>query len=369
MPQPVRPTPFNRIENRLAGPHSVRRLRHRGLAHLAATLLLTFLFAACIAHGPLTSGLRAQEAAKDTTKEQRDKDEQSNTTRLRQAPNSRVALVLPPSFQPAKLYSGFEDERRGVSYVIFEAPHHAYDEMAGAFTADNLASRGLTDGQKAKLDRSGDFVAMQARQSSPAGSYAKFFILFRTTDQTVLVSANVPERALETGDVKREEIDAALASAQTVPAAEIKDLYKLGYLGPFREAGRVAGTSKLYTLDGRLEPEQKGLSRPALIVAPSIDKRSILDVEQTARSLLQTLAGYRDITPGAPENVEISGMKGVALQASAIDAMSDNRIVIYQVLLVAKDGGYYRLVGLSPEADAPRLLPEMQRIAQSLVVF
>ena len=60
-------------------------------------------------------------------------DKQTPGPNLRQAPNSRVALRLSPAFQPARLYSGFEDERRGISFVIFEAPHAVYDEMkAGA---------------------------------------------------------------------------------------------------------------------------------------------------------------------------------------------------------------------------------------------
>lgn len=293
----------------------------------------------------------------------------SNHARLVQAANSRVALVLPPAYQPAKLYSGFEDERRGISFVIFEAPRSAYDEMKGAFTPETLASRGLMDGKAGELARQGDYVYMQARQSSPAGTYAKFFVLFRTADQTVLVSANVPAKALEAGGAGVAEIEQALASAQTVAVAQIKELYKFGYVGPFKEAGRVAGTSKLYTLDGRLEPGHKGIARPALIVAPSIDKRPIVDIEATAKTLMQTLPGYRDMVIGVPEPIAASGMKGVALKGSAVDLQSEARLVIYQALLVAADGGYYRLVGLIPEMEADKLLPEIVRIALSFEVL
>ncbi|HRY06574.1 MAG TPA: hypothetical protein P5114_05600 [Hyphomicrobiaceae bacterium] len=289
----------------------------------------------------------------------------ANLARIMQAPNSRVALLLPPSYQPAKLYSGFEDERRGISFVIFEAPRAAYDEMKGAFTPTTLASRGLSDGKAGHLVRQGEYVYMQARQSSPAGTYAKFFVLFPTEDQTVLVSANVPIKALEPTRAMVVEIEQALASAHTVPSAQIKDIYKLAYLGPFKEAGRVAGTSKLYTLDGRLEPEHKGASRAALIVAPSIDKRPITDVGATAKTLMQTLSGYRDITVGVTEPISISGLSGVALKGTAIDLQSSVPVVIYQVLLLAGDGGYYRLVGLVPKADADRLLPEIERITLS----
>lgn len=338
-------------------PCSCTRRRYRAAGVRLAALGFIIILGALVPGG-LAS--RAQEAGGSAS---------PSSARLVQAANSRVALVLPPSYQPAKLYSGFEDERRGISFVIFEAPYAAYDEMKGAFTPETLASRGLMDGKSGQLDRQGDYVYMRARQSSPAGTYAKFFVLFRTADQTVLVSANVPVKALDAGGAAPAEIEQALASAQTVPVARIKDLYKLGYLGPFKEAGRVAGTSKLYTLDGRLEPEHKGASRPALIVAPSIDKRPIVDINATARTLMQTLPGYRDMDIGVPEAVSVSGMSGVALKGTAIDLQSETRMVVYQVLLVAGDGGYYRLVGLVPEAEAERLLPEIVRISLSFEVM
>ena len=153
----------------------------RRSALVVGGLLMVATSAAWNAIGP-----RAQERSQRPTQFQQ-----------AQAPNSRVALTLPTTFRPAKLYSGFEDEGRGISYLIFEAPPAAYDEMKVAFTPDKLASRGLTDGKVGQLARTGDYVYMQARQTSPAGKYAKFFVLFRTEDQTVLVSANVPEKELD----------------------------------------------------------------------------------------------------------------------------------------------------------------------------
>lgn len=286
-----------------------------------------------------------------------------------QAPNSRVTLSLPAGFAPAKLYSGFENEARGISFVIFEAPAAAYAEMAKGFTPQTLATRGILDAERGTLARAGEYVYMRARQSSAAGNFAKFFVLFATADQTVLVTANVPQSAIETGAIKREDIERVLASASTVAVAAVKDLYKLGYMGPFKEAGRVAGTAKLYTLDGKLTPDQQGSARTALIVAPSIDKRPVGNVEDAAKRLLQSLTGYRDFAPSNPAAIEIAGMSGVEIEAEATEQQSSARMLIYQVLLVAKEGGYYRLVGMAPREEAEKMRPEFQRIANSLVVF
>lgn len=341
--------------------HTTRRSHGKLVQRMTRLVTLIFVCTVSIAALTAMNGIPSVHAedAKPT----------DATASLRQAPNSRVQLALPAGFEPAKLYSGFENEARGISFVIFEAPATAYREMAQGFTPETLAKRGILAAERGTLAREGDYVYLRARQSSTAGTYAKFFVLFATPDQTVLVTANVPETVIETGGMTRHDIEAVLASARTAAVADIKEIYKLGYMGPFKEAGRVAGTAKLYTLDGKLQRDSKADARAALIVAPSIDKRPIGNLEDTAKTLLQSLAGYRDVAPKPPVPVEIAGMRGVEIEAEAVEQQSSAKMLIYQVLLMAKDGGYYRLVGLAPREDADRLLPEFQRIAKGLVVF
>jgi hypothetical protein len=119
------------------------------------------------------------------------------TASPQQAPNSRVVLDLPSGYVPSPLFSGFQNDTSGVSFIILEAPVGEYDKMAAGFTAEELAKRGITNVQKAELARNDPHVYMRAHQKSAAGAYAKFFVLFRTADQTILVSVNVPERSLE----------------------------------------------------------------------------------------------------------------------------------------------------------------------------
>jgi hypothetical protein len=40
-------------------------------------------------------------------------------------------------------------------------------------------------------------------------------------------------------------------------------------------------------------------------------------------------------------------------------------MAIYQVLVLPPNGGYYRLLGQVPQADAGKLMPELGKIAQS----
>jgi len=286
-----------------------------------------------------------------------------------QAPNSRVVLELPSGYAPSPLFAGFQNEALGVSFVILEAPVDDYAKMAQGFTPQELAKRGITDVRPASLARSDPHVYMRGRQTSAAGTYEKFFVLFRTHDQTILVSVNVPEKSIEDGSVKPEEIERILATAKTTEKPAVRDLFSLTYLGPFKEAGTLVGTSKVYTLDGRLEPERAGKTRSAFMVAPSLDKRPIAEADKLAVALLAGLPGYKDIKPGEPHDIKVGDLDGVEVSAHAVDEDDDVPVHLYQAMLLGKDGGYFRLIGIATEADASRLEPEFPKIAQSFALL
>jgi len=286
----------------------------------------------------------------------------------RQAPNSRVVLDLPAGYVPAPMFSGFQNESTGASFLILEAPAAEYDKMAQGFTTEELAKRGVMDAVQAPLNRSGRHLYMRARQSSAAGDYAKFFVLFPTDDQTILISANVPAAALEGGTVKAQEIEHILATARTTKQADIKELYTLSYLGPFKTAGTIVGTGKLFTLDGRLEPERSGETRSAFMVAPSLDKRAISDPEKQVVTLLASLPGYRNVKAGKPRRISVDGLQGYEVEAEAEDADDGKPLRLYQALLLGADGGYYRMIGIARLPDAEGLAAEFPKIAKSFAL-
>jgi hypothetical protein len=285
-----------------------------------------------------------------------------------QAPNSRVILDLPAGFTPSPMFSGFQNDATGTSFVILEAPGTEYDKMAQGFTAEELAKRGVTGAKTAALSRTDKHLYMRAEQSSPAGDYAKFFVLFQAGDQTILISANVPAQALEDGTVKVEDIERVLSTAKTTEKPAVRELYTLSELGPFKEAGTIVGTSKLYTLDGRIEPERAGETRSAFMVAPSLDKRPVANPDAQVVTLLGSLPGYRDFKPGEPREISIDGLSGYEVEADAVDTDDDKPVHLYQALLLGRDGGYYRLIGIATLPDTDGLAAQFPKIAKSFAL-
>ena len=287
-----------------------------------------------------------------------------------QAPNSRVVLDLPAGYTPSPLFSGFQNDASGVSFIILEAPVAEYDKMAQGFTAEELAKRGITDVQKVDLARTDPHVYMRAHQKSAAGDYAKFFVLFRTADQTILVSVNVPQRSIEDGSVKMEDIEKVLASAKTTEKAAVRDLYSLGYLGPFKEAGTLVGTSKVYTLDGRLEPERAG-DNAVGVHGGAIPRQSARSTtpRSNRRPCLPACLAIGISRPARPSRSASPASMGSSSSAQAVDTDDNVPVHLYQALLLGKDGGYFRLIGIATDADKARLPAEFEKIARSFTLL
>jgi len=161
----------------------------------------------------------------------------------------------------------------------------------------------------------------------------------------------------------------ALASAAIAAApAPPRDVFRLGYLGPFLPAGTILGTTHAYTLDGKLEPAQKGDKRAVLIVAPSLDRRELVDAERQAETLLGGLPGLTDVKVVSRHRSEIARMEAIEIVADAKDKDETGAVAIYQVMILPAGGGYYRIIGQFPVAERDSLLPEMRKIAESFRV-
>jgi hypothetical protein len=104
-------------------------------------------------------------------------------------------------------------------------------------------------------------------------------------------------------------------------------------------------------------------------VAPSLDKRPVAQPAKLAVALLASLPGYKEVKPGEPRDIDVGDLSGVELSASAVDEDDNTPVHLYQAMLLGKDGGYYRLIGISTAAEAPDLEPEFPKIARSFALL
>jgi hypothetical protein len=286
--------------------------------------------------------------------------------RVQQAPASRVALDVPDGFEVARQFSGFIRPDIGASLVIVEMPAVAYEQLATGLTPEALQAKGIEKAAPAKLAREGSYLFLKGEQKSAMGLVDKFLLAFREDGVTALITANVPRQAIQDGAVSAVGIETILASARIAErAAAAKALFQLGYLGPFKAAGTILGTTHAYTLDGRLEPQKPREKRALLIVAPSLDKRAVPGDDTFAETLLAGLSGLKEIKVVDRSRGVIAGLEAIELVADAVDKADGSPVTVMQTLIRGKDGGYFRIVGQMPSQDADVLIPEMRKIAAS----
>ncbi len=286
----------------------------------------------------------------------------------RQAPNSRVALDVPASFLPSDRFSGFVDEKSGASFLIVEMPAMAYDEVKTiGDKADALAQKGIVDTKKTELPgRAGDYVYITGRQETAAGSYSKHIMVARESDITVMITANVPQKAIDTNIISPQQIERAFATA-SVKAEAMKgaELFTLTYLGPFKETLSIMGNSKVYSLTGKIpEPGAPNAGQdPIFVISPSVDKGPVGDVKASAKNSFRVIGNLSGHEVKSEKDVTVGGLKGYEIVGEGDDPKTGSRSGLYVVLLSGNSGGYYVMAGIVPATGMPTYLPEFQKIA------
>lgn len=286
----------------------------------------------------------------------------------RQAPNSRIALELADSFKPSDRFSGFVDDNSSTSIVIIELPADAYEQVKTL--GDNpaaLAAQGVTRVTRSELKgRDGEHVYLTGAQQTPLVDYAKFILIFREKGVAAMITANVPEAALTSRAITKEEIEAALASAEVRDEVEdSKSLFELGYLGPFEEDLSLMGNTKGYRLKSDAGAKLGEKLRPFFLVAPSLHKLPLNMVEDTATKAFKSLDQFRDAEVAEIRKITIAGLQGVEITGSAADWKSGEAAGLYQVMIPGPSGGYFRLVGFGPKDGWEENLAEFRKIAES----
>jgi hypothetical protein len=276
---------------------------------------------------------------------------------------ARVTLQPPPGFTPAVRFPGFEHAASGSSILVTEVPGEAFAEMRDAFTARNLAARGMTlrTSETVRIDGY-EGVLLAVSQEAHGIAFDKWVVAFGSDSATVAVTATYPAAAAaELGESLR----------QAVLSARMRG----GPLDPFEgltfrvaESARLKVAKRLVNMlilteTGDLSQGPSGA--PFLIVGSSLVPGAMDDVEAfSGRRIGQTesIVGLGNLT-GAP--VTIDGIEGYELLADARDDASARPLRIYQVIL--PEGSHYLIIqGITGADRAAEMIPEFRAVARSL---
>lgn len=280
-----------------------------------------------------------------------------------QAPGSRVSMELPEKFKSSPLFAGFMEIISSAAVIVQELPSEAHDRIVAGFSADALGKKGIVKVRRGQLERSGAYVYLTAEQPHARALFEKFILVIRDERNTAVVTFNVPKGAFSNGAMKREQVIQALTSARLeAKAAPSRDLFKLGYLGPFSLAGQPTGTTRIYSIKGDKGPKE---ARTLLVVSPSINRLPVNDLGEFSQYALQNLKNNQDLKVQSAKDISIGGLRGKQMVATALRGADKIPVFIRQVILLPEEGGYFRLLTISRATEEKRLSGDIEKVFAS----
>ena len=283
-------------------------------------------------------------------------------------PSTRITLDVPDGFEVSKQFGGFINPNSGASVVIVELPAPAFADFKSADFAKKMASNGFANVKPGKLKFPGEYIYITAEQATQAGAFSKFLLIFADDKGTAMLTVNVLKSDVTSGKSKVAEIEAMLSTARlaSVSAKPLPAPFKLDYLGPFKEAGSLAG-AYLYSLDGNRTPDKPDPGRPVFIVAPATNKVETPDLEVTSKALLASMFDIEAGNIKQQGTVTIAGLEGYEIELEAPRKPAGPNAVAYQVMVRVVDGSYVRMVGTSNAGQGASLMPEFRKMAASFM--
>lgn len=286
------------------------------------------------------------------------------TERHKPVPGTNVSLVPPTGFSPAARFAGFQNKKAGASIMVTElsAPLQATSE---GFTPGALQAKGMQLMDKQSIDFAGGKATyMLLSQQAQGQTYLKQVLLFGDSQKTVLINGVYPEasKALEK-EIKAALVSTAYTEGRTAdPAAAMKFRINVGGT-PFRFAKNVTG-SLIYNTDG--EVPTRAPDKAAIVVANAHSAVAPVNRRQFCLDRLKKLPRGASITAKSVTPITVEKLSGYEIVGEGKDG-SNNKQLVYQVMLFEEGGGYYLFVGTAIQ-NFDAYLAHFRTIAQTLQV-
>jgi hypothetical protein len=287
---------------------------------------------------------------------------------LRQAPGSRIAIAAGEGFMPSDRFAGFVHEKSGALVTLMELPPEAFGPLQELEAAKQaFEEQGVSGVAVLPLPgRSGEYVYLRGEQNTALVEYAKYGLIFREGGAAGMVAVSVPRVALNAGIVTGAQIERILVSAIFLGSAEeAHPLFTLPCLGPFEEDASLLGTAKGYRLKAEAASSAGEGLQPLFLVAPSLSGAPIADPSVFAESSFHRIDQIRDKTLETLSATTIAGLPAVEAVGHGTDAATGEAALVYQLIVQARDGGYFRLIGLAPEDSRDQFLTHFRKMAAS----
>jgi|GEM_PF-602125 hypothetical protein len=332
------------------------------------------MFMICAAHTALaeSSGLQPGGNSKAESKGESSKAEsKTEASKLEPAQKpqlvagTRILLVEPTGFEPSPTFSGFVDPNGRTSILVTEVPA-PFSKFTGGFNSDILAAKGikLIVKQDIKID-SYPALLMQAAQSAGGQDFRKWITVFGDDKESVMITATIPENHPDLDKISEslKKIVMHPVWKREVNVDKFANLlFSLDVSAPFKFAERLQN-SLLYTIDGKLP--QADDNDPLFVVGQSLGVTPSSDKKEFALARIKKTLYMTDIKEESVEPIELSGLQGYQIKASATDSKTKKPVHICQTMLFGSKV-YYIVQAITPKSKLSKYSDAFDKMTKSL---
>ncbi len=258
---------------------------------------------------------------------------------------TKIALVPPPNFTKAVGFSGFQQAETNSSILVAEVPA-PYQEIAKAFTAENLKTRGVMLLKTEEISfQNTPAKLLITKQSANGMNFSKTILVFGDAKKAFLVNFLSPEN----DKTLAEQMDKAIASVVYQSTKQVNPLEEANFKintadSKFKFAHSLSG-SLIFTSDGQLPPadtDKAFLSVSQILVNTS----TVLDKKVLAIQTMQKFPNGKKTKIEKVSTIEIDGLTGYEVIGTGENEKGQKELV-YEVMLFS-NSSYYTIVGISP---------------------
>lgn len=288
------------------------------------------------------------------------KTEQQN--RYVSFPSAGVKLIRPDGFDPANLFSGFQQPSTQSSVMVTTIPG-PFSQISSGFTAERMKARGLILKSKENISIDGNSgLLINLTQTAAGDEFTKWVVIFGNEQATKIVTATFPTTHTDKLSVQLKSVVLS-AKIDITPSSAIDA--DIGFtIVAANKMKSVPGVGKMraYTQDGVIRV--KSPTDPLFIVAQSFSEVEIADQRQFAIQRLLKTEHINIDSVSTTTAIKIDGLDGYEMIAEAKDATSATPLVVYQVMLF-DNRSYILMQGLFGTKVRAEYLPAFQSMARS----
>ncbi|MFZ1530077.1 MAG: hypothetical protein WAT19_15085 [Ferruginibacter sp.] len=252
---------------------------------------------------------------------------------------TQVSMVPPPGFDRATNFAGFQQDSTGASIMVLQVPG-PFGEMKGAFTKENLATKGMELLEKTPISingKPGELIMVEQYSAAHGQYFLKYSLLLELESKnTLIINGSYPkDKGAETGSLIKESITTVIYD-QTVKNDPLAGLdFTVDYSkSPFKLSNSISGT---LLLDGK----EKGI----IIIVKSIRPVSTIDKEGSSIQILKAIPAISYQSLESSKEVSVDDLDGYQIIANVLQKEMPYKAV--QTILFSENC-YYNFTALVP---------------------